>query len=73
MAKDRNRKRSTRLEDTKAVIGRGTRAEELEWDRENIKAELEKLMKKYAKLSGKPELAARKHKIGKAPNDYRLD
>ena len=72
MAKKRNRKKSTRLEDTKAVYERTTRAEELEWERENIKIELEKLMSQYAKLSGKPELGARRYKVGKSANDYRL-
>ena len=72
MAKKRNRKKSTRLEDTKAVYERTTRAEELEWERENIKIELEKLMSQYAKVSGKPELGARRYKVGKSANDYRF-
>ena len=71
MAKDM--KRSTRLADTEAVGGRNMRAEDLERERHRVKEELEALMAQYARVSGRPELAARRFKVGNAPNDYRFE
>ena len=38
---------------------------------EEIKKEMEKLMKKYAKATGLRKLGKRQHKVGKAPNDFK--
>ena len=71
MTKDK--RRSAKIADTEAVGGREGRAVELERERHEVKEELELLMAQYAKISGKTELAARRFKVGCAPNDYRFD
>jgi hypothetical protein len=45
----------------------------LEKRRLEVSAELEGLMRSYAKLTKKRSLRARKYKLGKAPNDYNSD
>ena len=71
MTKDK--RRSARIADTEAVGGREERSVELERERHKVKEELELLMAQYAKIADKPELAARRFKVGSAPNDYRFD
>lgn len=65
--------KSAKLADTTVVKGRSSRAEELELERLEVKREMEKLMAQYAKISGLSELADRRYKVGKAPNDYRKE
>ena len=43
----------------------------LEKQRSEINAELERMMLKYSRLTGKRAFKKRKHKFGEAPNDYR--
>jgi len=62
--------RSGRLADTGVIMNRQSRAEELERVKLEIKEDLEKCMRRYAKISGMDGLAERKYKVGKAPNDY---
>ena len=44
---------------------------DLESRRYEINAEIELLMAKYSKLTKKRAVRKRRHKMGKAPNDYR--
>jgi hypothetical protein len=46
-------------------------AAKLEKERLELKKEMEKLMKKYAKATGLRKLGRRKYKLGKAPNDFK--
>ena len=64
------KKKSTNIAATEAVKTRAEMAAELEKERLEIKKEMEKLMKKYAKATGLRKLGQRKYKVGKAPNDY---
>ena len=43
----------------------------LEKQRYEINRELERIMLKYSKISGKRAFKKRKHRFGEAPNDYR--
>ena len=64
-------KRSTNMTQLEAVKTRAGMAEKLEKERLELKAEMEKLMKQYAKATGLKQLAKRQHKVGKAPNDFK--
>ena len=64
-------KRSTNVAQLEAVKTRAGMAEKLEKERLELKAEMEKVMKQYAKLTGLKHLAKRQHKVGKAPNDFK--
>ena len=55
---------------TEAVQSRAEMADKLEKERLELKKEMEKLMKAYAKATGLKKLGKRQHKVGKAPNDY---
>ena len=65
------KKKSTDLAQTEAIKTRAGMAEKLENERLELKKEMEKLMKKYAKATGLRKLARRKAKVGKAPNDFK--
>lgn len=45
-------------------------AYELESEKMQVKREIEKIMKEYAKVSGIKSLKKRPYKVGKAPNDW---
>ncbi|MBO7196427.1 MAG: hypothetical protein J6V80_03745 [Clostridia bacterium] len=64
------KKKSASLEQTEAIKTRAGMAEKLEKERLELKKEMEKLMKKYAKATGNRKLGKRQHKVGKAPNDF---
>ena len=64
-------KRSTNVAQLEAVKTRAGMAEKREKERLQLKAEMEKVMKQYAKLTGLKQLAKRQHKVGKAPNDFK--
>ena len=64
-------KRSTNIVQLEAVKTRAGMAEKLEKERLELKNEMEKLMKKYAKATGLKNLGKRQHKVGKAPNDFK--
>ena len=63
--------KSVELEKTEAIQTRKAMAEKLEKERLELKKEMEKLMKKYAKATGLRKLGRRKYKVGKAPNDFK--
>ena len=65
------KKKSTDVAQTEAVKTRAGMAEKLEKERLELKAEMEKLMKQYAKATGLKQLGKRQHKVGKAPNDFK--
>ena len=65
------KKKSTDVAQTEAVKTRAGMAEKLENERLELKKEMEKLMKKYAKATGDSKLGKRQHKVGKAPNDFK--
>ena len=65
------KKKSTDVAQTEAVKTRAGMAEKLEKERLELKKEMEKLMKKYAKATGLRKLGRRKYKVGKAPNDFK--
>ena len=65
------KKKSANLAQTEAIKTRAEMAEKLEKERLELNKEMEALMKKYAKATGQRKLGQRKHKLGKAPNDYR--
>ena len=62
---------SPSLMDTETSRDRAAAANKLELEKLQIKKEIEKLMKEYAKASGNKELARRAHKVGYAPNDWK--
>ena len=62
--------RTARLQDSAQIKGRTTKADELNCKRMQVKAELEDLMKEYARLTGVKFVKDRQHKIGTAPNDW---
>ena len=62
--------KSVELEKTEAIQTRKAMAEKLEKERLELKKEMEKLMKKYAKATGLRKLG-RRQKVGKAPNDFK--
>ena len=64
-------KRSTNVAQLEAVKTRAGLAEQLEMERLELKNEMEKLMKEYAKATGLTKLGKRQHKVGKAPNDFK--
>ena len=65
------KKKSTDLAQTEGIKTRSSMAEKLENERLELKKEMEKLMKKYAKATGLRKLGKRQHKVGKAPNDFK--
>ena len=65
------KKKSTELAQTEGIKTRSSMAEKLENERLELKKEMEKLMKKYAKATGLRKLGKRQHKVGKAPNDFK--
>lgn len=64
--------KDSRLSDSYMVRDYISETEEIELRRLEVKRELEILMNEYAKLTGRKELK-RKHKVGKAPNDWRKE
>ena len=64
-------KKSTNVAQLEAVKTRAGLAEQLEMERLELKNEMEKLMKEYAKATGLKKLGKRQHKVGKAPNDFK--
>ena len=62
--------KSGKLVETEAVKGRMGIADKLEEERLELKKEIEKLMKEYAKVTGVFKYARRKAKVGKAANDW---
>jgi len=64
-------KKSTNVAQLEAVKTRAGMAEQLEKERLELKNEMEKLMKEYAKATGLSKLGKRQHKVGKAPNDFK--
>ena len=64
-------KKSTNVAQLEAVKTRAGLAEQLEMERLELKNEMEKLMKEYAKATGLSKLGKRQHKVGKAPNDFK--
>lgn len=64
-------KKSTNVAQLEAVKTRAGLAEQLEMERLELKNEMEKLMKEYAKATGLTKLGKRQHKVGKAPNDFK--
>lgn len=67
------KKKNTSLADTGVIQSRQAKAEALEREKLDVKAELEKYMREYAKISGIKELGNRQYKVGKAPNDYKFE
>ena len=67
------KKKNSRLADTEATKGRGSRAHQLEVERLELKEEIEAIMTEYARLTGIPDFKARRYKVGKAPNDYKAE
>ena len=65
--------RSGRLADTGVIMSRKSRAEALEREKQEIKIQLEKCMRQYARISGMDGVAERAHKVGYAPNDHKFD
>jgi chemotaxis regulatin CheY-phosphate phosphatase CheZ len=65
------KKKSTNVAQLEAVKTRAGLAEQLEKERLELKNEMEKLMKEYAKATGLKKLGKRQHKVGKAPNDFK--
>ena len=57
--------------DTRTTHDRASVANKIELEKLALKKEIEKLMREYAKISGRKELAQRKFDVGKAPNDWR--
>lgn len=64
-------KKSTNVAQLESVKTRAGMAEKLEMERLELKIEMEKVMKKYAKATGLKKLGKRQHKVGKAPNDFK--
>ena len=65
------KRKSAALENTEAAKTRAEMAAKLEKERLQLKKEMEKLMKKYAKATGNSKLGKRAQKVGKAPNDFK--
>ena len=65
------KRKSAALENTEAAKTRAEMAAKLEKERLQLKKEMEKLMKKYAKATGLRKLGKRKARVGKAPNDFK--
>lgn len=65
------KKKSTNVAQLEAIKTRAGMAEKLEKERLELKNEMEKVMKKYAKATGLRKLGKRQHKVGKAPNDFK--
>ena len=66
-----SKKKSPRLADTQVTKTRHSRAHQLEMERLEVKAEIEAIMKEYARQTGNPDFASRHYAVGKAPNDFR--
>jgi hypothetical protein len=64
------KKSNTNLSETSVIKARSAEAATLERDRLAIVKDIEKLMKRYAKITGDSNLAKRKYRVGKAPNDF---
>ena len=62
--------KSARLADTGAVNERSARIDEIEQEKMELKEEMEKIMKEYAKITGYKALKRRRYKLGEAPNDW---
>ena len=62
---------TAKLSKTTPMQERAKEAEECEKRKLAIKKEMEKIMAEYAYLTGISSLAARKHPVGMAPNDWR--
>lgn len=60
------------LAETEVAKGRAATIAKYETEKLELKAQMEKLMGDYAKATGLKKLAIRKHKVGKAPNDYKM-
>ena len=65
------KKNKAALSNTEAAKTRAEMAAKLEKERLELKKEIEKLMKKYAKATGIRKLGKRQHTVGKAPNDFK--
>ena len=63
-------KNASSLANSSAVSSRGDEARTLEEKKLSLKAEIEKLMSDFAKETGDKSYKARKHPVGKAPNDW---
>ncbi len=57
--------------DSRVSADRYVVADDLENEKLEIKKEIEKLMRQYAKISGYKVLGRRANKVGKAPNDWK--
>ena len=66
----KKKQKTANVAETAAVQTRTSAAKALEKEKLAVKADLEKLMKQYAKLTGFGKLAKRSKKIGKAANDW---
>ena len=67
MKKNQN---EAQLDNTQAVKGRSSEAEELERKRLEIIKDIEDLMEEYARITDDNRFTKRKFKMGKAPNDF---
>ena len=65
------KRKSAALENTEAAKTRAEMAAKLEKERLQLKKEMEKVMKQYAKATGLRKLGKRSKKVGKAANDFR--
>ena len=65
------KKKSATPCNTEAAKTRAEMAAKLEKERLELKKEIEKLMKKYAKATGLRKFGTRVKKVGKAPNDFK--
>lgn len=65
------KKNKAALSNTEAAKTRAEMAAKLEKERLELKKEIEKLMKKYAKATGIRKFGKRAKKVGKAPNDFK--
>lgn len=62
---------NSKLASSYMVDARRDEVEQLEKKRLEINAKLEQEMKKYAKVTGDRSVARRRHRLGKAPNDWK--
>lgn len=68
--KKKKNKNASTLASSTAVSSRTNEARSLEEKKLSLKAEIEKLMSDFAKETGDKSYKARKHPVGKAPNDW---
>lgn len=64
--------RASRIVDTHLTRERMKDAEQLEKQRMSVIRDLEEAMASYADLTGYKRLKVRQHKVGEAPNDYKI-